>query len=213
MLERIFFHDIMNTAGNIKNLSELIIKVEDQLKNIDLVNLLVSVSNELVEEIQEQRQLSEAESGELLVNNTNISTAEILDTIVEQFKSHIKRTIYFAISKDSEDFVFSSDRSLLSRILKNMLKNAMEASSDGDSITIGANISGSMIRFTIHNPNVIPRNIQLQIFKISFSTKGRDRGLGTYSMKLLGERYLKGKVQFKSEEGFGTDFYLDLPLD
>jgi len=211
MLERIFFHDIMNTAGNIKNLSELIIKLEDHLKKDELMKLLVSVSNELVEEIQEQRQLSDAETGDLMVHNSEISTAEILDKIVEQFKSHIKRNMFFIISADSEDFIFSSDRSLISRILKNMLKNAMEASSDGDTITIGANLTGSSLRFKIHNPNVIPRNIQLQIFKRSFSTKGRDRGLGTYSMKLLGERYLKGKIHFRSEEGFGTDFYFDLP--
>ena len=64
----------------------------------------------------------------------------------------------------------------------------------------------------VHSPNFIPRNIQLQIFKRSFSTKGNDRGLVTYSMKLLGERYLKGKMHFISDEKAGTEFYFDLPL-
>jgi sensor histidine kinase regulating citrate/malate metabolism len=52
----------------------------------------------------------------------------------------------------------------------------------------------------------------MQLFKRSFSTKGLDRGLGTYSMKILGERYLKGKVYFTTSEEDGTSFFFDLPL-
>lgn len=38
----------------------------------------------------------------------------------------------------------------------------------------------------------LPLLVQLQIFNRSFSTKGKGRGTGTYSMKLLTKRYLKG---------------------
>jgi nitrogen-specific signal transduction histidine kinase len=212
MLERIFFHDILNTAGNLRGLSELIIQIGDTKKRDELTALLGKISNELVEEIQEQRQLSAAEAGELNVSYAMVNTGEIFETLVGQFESHIKKPVTLLISRDSENLSFSSDKSLLTRILKNMVKNAIEASSDGDTITISANLMGSLIRFTVHNPNFIPRNIQLQIFKRSFSTKGTDRGLGTYSMKLLGERFLKGKVHFSSNEKTGTDFYFDLPL-
>jgi sensor histidine kinase regulating citrate/malate metabolism len=52
----------------------------------------------------------------------------------------------------------------------------------------------------------MPRAVQLQIFQRSFSTKGNGRGLGTYSMKLLSERYLNGRVTFKSSSRDGTVF-------
>jgi hypothetical protein len=212
MLERIFFHDILNSAGNLKSLTALIIKSKDPKEKEYLLNLLNNLSNELLEEIQEQRQLSAAETGELDMTTSLINTAEILEILVSQFKDQNKKQVSIVISRDSENLSFTSDKSLLGRILKNMIKNAREASSDGDTITIKAGLFNSMIRFTIHNPNVIPRDIQLQIFKRSFSTKGKDRGLGTYSMKLLGERYLKGKVNFKSDEKTGTEFYFDVPL-
>jgi signal transduction histidine kinase len=51
-----------------------------------------------------------------------------------------------------------------------------------------------------------------QVFQRSFSTKGSNRGLGTYSMKLLGENYMGGKISFESIIGKGTTFYFDLPL-
>ncbi|MGK0289243.1 MAG: sensor histidine kinase regulating citrate/malate metabolism, partial [bacterium] len=68
------------------------------------------------------------------------------------------------------------------------------------------------IEFSVHNPAVISKDIQLQIFQRSFSTKGENRGLGTYSVKLLSEQYLNGKVRFSSEAGKGTTFYVRYPL-
>jgi len=55
----------------------------------------------------------------------------------------------------------------------------------------------------------MPAEIQMQIFQRSFSTKGSDRGIGTYSIKLLAENYLKGKVDFSSNESEGTIFWVD----
>jgi signal transduction histidine kinase len=63
----------------------------------------------------------------------------------------------------------------------------------------------------VHNPAYIPRNVQIQLFLRSFSTKGAGRGLGTYSLKLLGERYLGGHVSFVSDEQEGTVFTLTVP--
>jgi sensor histidine kinase regulating citrate/malate metabolism len=50
----------------------------------------------------------------------------------------------------------------------------------------------------------------MQVFMRSFSTKGVQRGLGTYSMKILGEQYLGGKVDFETNPKNGTTFYIDL---
>jgi sensor histidine kinase regulating citrate/malate metabolism len=63
----------------------------------------------------------------------------------------------------------------------------------------------------VRNPGWIPREIQLQLFQRSFSTKGQNRGLGTYSIKLLGEKYLNGEVGFASTQEKGTVFWLWLP--
>jgi sensor histidine kinase regulating citrate/malate metabolism len=62
----------------------------------------------------------------------------------------------------------------------------------------------------VHNQGFIPKDVQLQIFQRSFSTKGEGRGIGTYSMKLLGEKYLKGKVRFESLDKNGTTFYIEI---
>ncbi len=57
---------------------------------------------------------------------------------------------------------------------------------------------------------IIPYDVQLQLFQRSFSTKGIGRGIGTYSIKLLTENYLKGSVNFISNENEGTLFTIEL---
>ena len=80
-------------------------------------------------------------------------------------------------------------------------------------MTVGCRVGTAGVCFSVHNPSVMPRTVQLQIFERSFSTKGTGRGLGTYSMKLLSERYLGGRVWFSSSKGEGTTFYAEYPLE
>jgi len=55
-------------------------------------------------------------------------------------------------------------------------------------------------------------DVQLQLFQRSFSTKsGTGRGVGSYSVKLLTEKYLRGTVTFSSSEAQGTTFTVRLP--
>ena len=71
---------------------------------------------------------------------------------------------------------------------------------------------GDEVEFWVHNQGHMPRKVQLQVFQRSFSTKGAGRGIGTYSVKLLTERYLGGRVTFTSEPQAGTTFRIRLPV-
>ena len=105
-----------------------------------------------------------------------------------------------------------TDRQLLRRVLGNMLKNALEATLPHGTVTLSCMDGGDAMTFCVHNPGVMPPEVQLQIFQRSFSTKGESgRGIGTYSMKLFGERYLGGTIDFVSNQEEGTTFHLRLP--
>jgi signal transduction histidine kinase len=105
----------------------------------------------------------------------------------------------------------TSDPALLSRVLTNLVKNALEASAVGEIVTLTCRSWGEFVEFSVHNPSVMPPEVRRQIFQRSFSTKGAGRGLGTYSVKLLTERYLGGTVDFDSVEGEGTTFRARYP--
>jgi sensor histidine kinase regulating citrate/malate metabolism len=105
-----------------------------------------------------------------------------------------------------------TDRRLLGRVLGNMIKNALEAIRPGSRVTLSCQEDDDCVVCRVHNPGVIPPDIQMQVFQRSFSTKAaQGRGIGTHSMKLLGERYLYGKVSFASRDPDGTTFWIRLP--
>ena len=95
----------------------------------------------------------------------------------------------------------------------NLVKNALEATDKGGSVKISASNRNGFIQFNVYNDKVIPDNIQLQIFQRSFSTKNSPgRGIGTYSVKLIVEQYLKGKVEFISNKDENTIFTISIPI-
>jgi signal transduction histidine kinase len=95
-----------------------------------------------------------------------------------------------------------------------MVKNAIEATEPPGRVNVRFELRQGGGCFVVNNPGEIPENVALQIFKRSFSTKSsHGRGLGTYSMKLFGERYLGGTVDFSSSQSEGTSFFITLPAE
>jgi signal transduction histidine kinase len=95
-------------------------------------------------------------------------------------------------------------------VIINLLKNAMEANNINEEISAGVANDGNKVIFWVRNNQVISEEIQMQLFHRSFSTKGAGRGLGTYSIRLLTENFLKGKVSFSSNAQEGTVFRIEL---
>lgn len=208
-LEQTFFHDLTNTASDIQGLLSLIDSPEKYKK---YAPLLSNISMELLDEINGQRDLRYAEEGTILIDKSSIKALDLLKEFVNIYKNQkISESIELAVSDDSQNIVFHSDERLLKRVVENMLKNAIEASEKGEKITVRCVKNAGNVIFSIHNPAFIPENIQLDLFKRSFSTKGEGRGWGTYSMKLLTENYLDGKIEFTSTEEDGTTFYAKFP--
>jgi nitrogen fixation/metabolism regulation signal transduction histidine kinase len=211
-LERIFFHDILNTTNALQFSLQLLMEFKDSIKKKGLMKRANRITQELIEEIQSQRLLIDAENKLYEATFRTFNSINILDDIINIYAEHKltdDKTLDVAPSSESIDIY--SDRSLLKRILGNMTKNALEATPKDGTVTIGCETIGENIKYWVHNPGFIPRHIQLQIFNRSFSTKSQDRGLGTYSMKLL-SKFLKGTVNFTTSEENGTTFNAEYPI-
>jgi len=215
VMERLFFHDVINTAGGIHGLASLLAEREEGTGrgHSDYVDWLVSLSGNLLEEIQGQRKLMAAEQGEFVPEYSAVSVRALLLETSRLFNHHERTPGRELVLKDGPDCTVVTDASVLRRIIGNMTLNALEASPVGGVVTLSVASDESWATIEVHNSGVIPMEVQLQLFKRSFSTKASlGRGVGTYSMKLFGERYLKGKVSFRSNQDEGTVFSFSLPL-
>ncbi len=212
MLERVFFHDVLNSAGGISGLSSILQQINDPADIKEIAKTINRAANNMVDEIQAQHQLMAAERGDLEPEFVTTTSLTLLNDVADLFSKHetVKDKILH-ISKDLDDILVYTDPVILRRILGNMVKNALEASPPKATVMLSFLEKNHSIRFSVHNSSWISREVQLQLFKRSFSTKGAGRGIGTYSMKLLGEKYLKGKVWFQSSPEKGTTFYIAVP--
>lgn len=216
MVDCIFFHDAINIAGGLKGITEILAasSTDEQTKEyIDLVN---KMSIELLEEIMSQRAITVAENCGLEVDfaKDNISTVHILKEIRSYFSYQpIAKYKNILIEDNNRMISISTDQVLLKRVLINMLKNALEASPNGATVSLTCIEENGFVKFTVHNQGFIPINEQTKIFQRSFSTKAAGRGLGTYSIKLLTEKYLKGSVGFTTSQERGTAFFVRIPCD
>jgi len=214
MLENVFFHDILNRLGALSGIVQMIRSENKQPELDEYIDILDTVGELVIEDIQTQRFLKAAESANLILNIREHSVFEIAESVRKQIcYNPIIKARQLAIYTNSCDFRLKTDAALLKRILLNMAKNAAEASPENSIITIMCSQKPGVVIFSVNNPGVIPESIRTQIFQRSFSTKGHGRGLGTYSMKLFGENYLNGKVYFQSNEKQGTTFTIELPID
>jgi hypothetical protein len=213
VLERIFFHDVLNSAGGLSSYISLF-KNSSREQIEEMVPLVSYLTDKLMEEINAHRDLTNAENSELNVNIQNCNTIEIITNVVKFYNPRFNiEEKGIEVDLDCDAIVFNSDEILISRVLSNMVKNALESTKKGDNVKIGCHLLKDKIQFTVNNPGCIPPAIQHQIFQRSFSTKGVGRGLGTYSMKLISERYLKGKIYFTTSEENGTTFIAEYPVN
>ena len=213
ILERVFFHDVLNSTGAINGLANILKEAENQDEVNELADALIDSSNQLLGEILSQRELRNAEEGNLQLSVKKETANSIIRHAYNFYKrNELSKILTFEIILLDQDVELYTDSVLLIRSISNLLKNALEASLKGDTVKIFISTIDDDIMFKVYNNKVIPLNIQKQIFKRSFSTKeGEGRGIGTYSVKLLVEQYLQGKAYFESAEDIGTTFTIQIP--
>lgn len=211
-LEHIFLHDIYNVAYGLSWYADFLRKATPD-KVEEYADTIHRLCGELIDEIDAQRILLRAETGELMLKTERIGSLQVLQETIAIYSRHpAGQDRILRLDDKTADVTLVSDKTLLTRVLCNMVKNALEACRAHETVTVGCTASDGVARFWVHNSGVMSREVQLQVFHRSFSTKGRGRGLGTYSIKLLTEQYLKGSVSFVSTAKTGTIFTVYCPL-
>lgn len=213
-LEQIFIHDLLNTINGLSLMTQLL---DLHAASPQLQTEVQSVHDHIdmmVEDIRGHKILLSAEQGDLQVEVANVPVDRLVQTALRSVSSLLK------ISKVTVDYepvspflTVATDPKLARRVVVNALKNAIEASNLGEKVQVAVRggVPPGGVTISVHNRQEIPPRVVQQIFQRSFSTRGSGRGLGTYSMRLLVESYLGGKVSFSTSATAGTTFFITLP--
>jgi signal transduction histidine kinase len=124
------------------------------------------------------------------------------------------RDINFTVDLEKGLPDIAADSDQIKQVLINALRNALEATSAGGSIVIGAKKSDEQNWLTLYVKDTgrgIPAHLLGQVYEPFFTTKPEGTGLGLFLCRQIVENH-RGKISIESQEGQGTTIYIHLPV-
>jgi len=217
-VEDIIRHDIkgpllpiINFPGLIKKNSHL---SEKQLKYLDRIE---EAGHRILKLIDRSDFLIKMENQAYSVQKDVVDLIPIIESIRSELanesnKFHIKlRALLDNKPIDQNDvFMITGDEDICHTMLENLIKNAVEASLENQTVTISLKQSSAQ-EIIIHNQTMVPECIQDKFFDkyVTFGKK-KGTGLGTYSAKLAAKT-LRGKISMTTSEENGTQIEIQFP--
>ena len=160
--------------------------------------------------LEELAMLAVAERGELGVEFREADMAGLMRAVARGMETQPAGARRRILCAGEPGMKLTTDPGLLRRALEQLFQNALEATPEGGAVRAQALRNCGGVRIEIWNEGVMPDSVQRQVFKRSFTTKQKGTGLGAYWAKLLVERYLSGRIGFRSSAGGRTAFWVDL---
>ena len=180
-LIRVLTHEIMNTVSPIASLSDALshyIDVPEERREIDVkagLETISSSSKDLIKFVESYRELAGVakpiKKG-LMVDDL---ARKVIDLTHEQCAAVGASCSYRA---ESEDILIYADESQISRILINLIKNAVQAGAKHVSITASIDNSEQILIKVANDGAPITPETQEQIFIPFFTTKRDGSGIG-----------------------------------
>jgi nitrogen fixation/metabolism regulation signal transduction histidine kinase len=139
--------------------------------------------------------------------------AEVLGTLINLYNADSNLHIDWQKTAAATDYIMA-DKGQVTRLFTNLIKNAVEASSDKELIGITIRQyrqDEEVIIAVIDHGSGIPRDMQSKIFTPNFTTKSSGTGLGLAICKGIVEK-ANGSIWFETKEGEGSTFFISFPL-
>ncbi|MGB5556059.1 MAG: ATP-binding protein, partial [Flavobacteriaceae bacterium] len=161
--------------------------------------------------------LSKMEEGKTAVQYEHFDLVLLAKTVIDEIETSQKEGQTLVLEHSEPNISVFMDSKLMRHILINLISNAIKYSDENTQIDIGISTEKNRVLLHVADQGMgIPLEEQNNLFERFFRAKNatnvQGTGLGLHIVKQYSE-LMGGKVQFKSEEGKGTIFYVDFPLD
>jgi signal transduction histidine kinase len=185
-------------------------------KDPNTQDMIERISHTLIEQINSLTQIANEFSnfGTLpRADNEKIVLNEVVEAVHDLFRK--REDIKITLTVPFEEIFVFADKNHLIRVLNNIVKNAIQSippenESGMIEIKLYKEEDKAIIKVT-DNGIGIPDHMKEKIFTPNFTTKSSGTGLGLAISANIVEAF-DGKLNFKSEYGSGTQFYIELPL-
>ena len=217
-------HDLRTPLTTINLSLDLLARTLQDESKADQRDRFVQSANrsagDLLHLVNQLLDVAQLEAGELRLNRSSCSLADLLAQKAAVFQpqivanqKHLTLALPEALPK------ISVDAELLGRVLDNLLSNALKYTDVGGQITLRAEQSGNMLVVAVADDGEgLEQSVADQIFDKFYQARDaqgkplrRGTGLGLSFCKLVVEAH-NGRIWVESKPGEGSTFYFTLPL-
>lgn len=179
-----------------ERITEFLTIIEDEVRKL---NELTSVF------------LNFSQSAPIKIESCSLNS--IIQSVIDDFADQAEQQkVSIQFQKEGNIPEIVSDPFRITDCLSNLLENAMESSTGGDSIIVSIKEGSNMVKISVQDTGAgISTVEQEKIFKPFYTTKMRGPGLGLAIVERSAKE-LKGRVEVDSQPGRGSTFTLVLPV-
>lgn len=170
----------------------------------------------LVNTVNSMLDISRLEAGELKLNLSECALADLARSVLEGFEP-LRGARKWTLDAPAQPVKLNADAALISRVIQNLLANAIKFTSNDGSIHISISRADNEARITVADDGRgVPPQDQERIFEKFGQVENADTrtgtGLGLFFCKLAIELH-GGRVGVESQAGKGSSFWITLPSE
>ena len=164
--------------------------------------------------------ITKADSGFIQINKRNEDIVNVVEDIAQSVVHYIKsKDIQLIFDTNVEEKIMAFDCDMIERIMLNLISNAFKYSNSKGIIYIDVEDTGSsvIIKVKDEGKGISPDKIDVIFERFGQANRTLCRecegtGIGLYLVKSFVEMH-GGKISVKSEEGKGSEFSIELPVE
>ena len=206
-------HELKTPITAIKGFAELLSAgiVTDPDVTKDYLNRIKSESDRITNIIEDILKLSELDEGKALHAKENVALLPIVEEIVANLIPEAEKKS-LTVKVIGEGCTVFAEREDMSRLLTNLIENAIKYNVDGGNveITVAKEERGGLIRVKDSGIGIPEKDIPRVFERFYRVDKGRSRkisgtGLGLSIVKHIAAKY-NAEIELKSKVGLGSEF-------
>jgi len=219
---RLVTHDLKTPVARIQGLAEMVLRRaskkldSDEKRSLEHITLSTEELNHFITSVLE---LTKIESNRVTLNLESKDINDLIESAVDRFETQA-HTLHIELKTELEPlFPIRFDVSLISKVLHNLIDNAMKYSPKGSSVTIQTREIDDQVEISIIDQGIgISEEEQSHLFTRFFRAKNdtttqvAGTGLGLYLTKYFVEAH-QGSVRVSSVPGQGSTFKIYLPTE
>jgi signal transduction histidine kinase len=200
-------HELLGPVGSLGMVFELLEQYELSREAKDLVARGLSITATLRSVIEHVRLLGNNEA----LPPEPVRLFELLRSAVEGMEIGDQHTVT-VLPLSEQDAMACPAPHLLAYLIRNLVRNAIEARPEGITVQISARVENEEAVLTVADDGPgLPKNVRETLFRRSVTTKKSGSGIGLILCRTIAEEIYHGTIEYRPNTPRGSVFEVRVP--